>query len=220
MGHLLATARRNKEKDVMRRRAEILRQREEPLDLVEVHPRDRRVHLELHPCPLQGLDSRQRPFEGAGNLPEGVVTGRIDAVEADAHSPDACIADLCCRCVVDKRPVGGHDHSQALRVAVGCDLEDVRAQKRLASREDDDGLAESGNLVQKLQAPPRVQLPLVEAVDGGSPAVDAGKVAASRHLPGHHAQRAGQDHPVTSAVLRFFLVLMQSHTICPAEGIR
>ena len=94
MGHLLAAARRDKEEDVVRRCAEILRQREQPLDLVEVHPRDRRVHLELDTGPLQGLDARKCSFEGAGHLAERIVPFGIDAVEADADAPDPGVADF------------------------------------------------------------------------------------------------------------------------------
>ena len=72
-------------------------------------------------------------------------------------------------------------------------------------------LKEGGDLVEKAEAAPRVQFHLVGPVDGGSPAMDAGKIAAARHLPGHHAQRPGQHHPVPVRVRRFSCVLMMSH---------
>jgi len=210
VGHLLAAARWNQEEDVVRRSAQLLRQRQKIPDLVEVHAGDRRVDLELDTGALQGLDARKRPLEGPRHLPECVVPRGIDAVEADAHAPDAGLADPPCHGIVHQGAVGGHDHPQALRVAVGRDLEDVGPQERLAPRKDDDGPAEGGDLVDEAQASPRVQLPLVGPVDRGGPAVDAGQVAAARHLPGHHAQRPGKDHPVTGR-FRFLHMCRMTH---------
>jgi len=206
--HFLSPARGDEQEDVVRRRPEPLRQGEQLLQLVEVHARDRRVDLELDAGALQGLDARKRPLEGPRHLPERVVPRAIRAVEADAHAPDAGLADLPRRRVVHEGAVGGHDHPEAPRLAIGRDLEDVGAKKRLAPGQDDNGPAEGRDLVEKPQAARRVQFPLVGPVDRRGTAVHAGEVAAARHLPGHHAQRAGQDHAVASAVLRLSFVVI------------
>ena len=72
--------------------------------------------------------------EGA-RAAEDVVGGAIGAVEADADAGDAAIFDFARHRRIDQRAVGGEGDDQAGIRRMAGDVEDVRAEERLAAGE-------------------------------------------------------------------------------------
>jgi hypothetical protein len=71
---------------------------------------------------------------------------------------------------------------------MGRDIENVRAQERFPTGQNDDGSRESGDVVEKPEAFLRGEFTGIRAVLSGGTAMDASKVAAAGHFPGDKPQ--------------------------------
>jgi len=186
---LCRAARGHEQEDVPGRRAELVGQMEDVLEVAHVVPGDRGVDLELHAGGFEVVDAAKRPFEGAGHAPEGVVVGGGWRVDGDRAAGDARGLDLPGVFRRDERPVGRHDAAQVMVPRVAHEIEDVRSQQRFAAGEDDDRIAGLGKGVDERLGIGGIELPRPGIETGLGPAMLAGEVAGPGHFPGDQPKR-------------------------------
>ena len=108
------------------------------------------VQLEGQAGALAGLDAGQGEGVGVGQPAEPVVLFRIEAVHRDAHGARAGVLQAASRLIGDERAVAAEHRAQAAGGRMGHQLVDVGTQKRLATGEDHDLEARTGDLVDHL----------------------------------------------------------------------
>ena len=79
--------------------------------------------------------------------PEGVVDTRVCGVEADRHLPDASIPYPARDGVGDEDAACAHGDPQTAPGGVAGKVEDIRAEERFATAEDQDRPTDGGNLI-------------------------------------------------------------------------
>ena len=177
----------------------LFHQIEERLEVRGVVAGQREAHADLHLQVAQQAQRGQGLRERLFLSPEAVVR-LLQPVEADADVAEARVADARGERRVDQRAVGRERDVQAQVLRARGDLEQVRAQQRLAARQDQRRHAEGLEVVHDREHLLRRQLAREIDVGRDRVAVHAGEVAAADQVPDHHrarrvAPRAGRRRP-------------------------
>ena len=215
---LRGPARGHEQENVPGGGAELFGEPEYLLEVGHVVLGDRGVDLELHPGRLQVVDAAQRPFEGAGHAPEGVVVGGRGRVDGDRAAGNARRLDFLGVFRGDQGPVGGHDAAQVQAPGMAHEVEDVRAQQRLAAGKDDDRVAGFGEGVDERLGVGGIELarPGIEA--GLGPAVFAGQVAGPGHFPGDEPQGRSAGRTAGAVGMTVAVSVGMLHTLMNRRG--
>ncbi len=181
---------RDEEVAVEGHRALVGRPGDQALQLAPVPLRDGRLDDEVEPRgpqPLErGLDVRQSPAP----VPEVVVVGRAQRIDAHRHTAYARGLERRDALVGEQRAVGAHHYRGAVGRGVVGDFVQVVAQQRLAARQDEDRRrVHAQHLIDDLETRGRVELrggALVRA--RRDVAVRALEVAAPGQIPRDHVR--------------------------------
>ena len=131
--------------------AQVQRQLQDGGQLVEVVPGDGGIDLGRDANRLHRPQSAQRALKAAADTAEAIVGGAVGPVQADGHPADTGIADAPGDLGVNQSAVGGQRHQQAALVGVGGDGEDVFAEERFATAQDQDWVGITRDLLDDLQ---------------------------------------------------------------------
>ena len=130
----------------------------------------------------------QRGLVSAFVTAKGIVCG-ADAVQGNANVVIAGRLDGLDIVAIDQRAVGGQADIEAHFLGLGGDLEDVRAQQRLAAREDQHGHAKFAQVRHHREDFVRAQFAGEIRIGGDRIAVFAIQVATPDQVPDHHRSR-------------------------------
>ena len=153
------------------------------LGRVGLGEREPQPHLDA--AVAAAADAAERGAVAALLAAEAVMRG-LGTVEADADIVETGRGDAGGHGLVDQRAVGGQPHVELQRLGAGRDLEDVRAQQRLAAGKDQHRYAEGFEVVHSAADLRRGELPREVDVGGDGVAVLAAQVAAAHQVPDHH----------------------------------
>ena len=170
-------------------------------DLIELHDIvvvDRKAQPHALPHGDAVLDALHRALIRALDPAEHIVH-ICKPVERDADIADAEILDPLRHLARDKRPVRRERRAHAEITRILRQLEEIRADQRLAAREQEHGHAKLGKPVDKTLCLLRRQLAIVLLPIRGHIAVAAAQIAGTRRVPdydGSHALRCAALHAV------------------------
>ena len=164
------------------------RPRDQRPELGAVALGDRGLDDEIEPLPGEPRQRALRIRERAAAVPEVVVIGGAERIDAHRDPAHARCLERRDPFVGEQRPVRAHDHRGALPGGIASDVGQVLAQQRLAAREDQHrGGAHREHLVDDAEARRRVELSSgAFAGTRRDVAMRALQVAAPRQVPGHH----------------------------------
>jgi hypothetical protein len=163
-------------------------QRQDIGNLCQVGPGDSGVDLEFDSGRPGMRDAAQGAFERPGHPAELVMAPGRGPIQADADALYAGRGQPGGDGGRDQGAVGRHDHAQSPGGAVGGDVEDIFPQQGFAAGQDDNGLADPGDLAEQAKGRFGTQFTGVRPAGGGCAAMHAGEVAVARGLPGDQAQ--------------------------------
>ena len=165
---------------------------DEVKDLIELHDVvviDRKAQPHALTDGDAVLNALHRPLVRTVHAAEHIVHIR-QTVERDADIAHAEILDALCHIARDERPIRRERRTHAALCRVFRELEKVRADQRLAAREEQHGHAELCEIVDEALCLLRRQLPVIFLPVRLHIAVAAAQIARARRVPDHHGSHA------------------------------
>src|SRR5665811_500820 len=169
---------------MQRDRSEVFGQGEQIVEVLDVQAGDGGVDLHLDPGLYRGFDAAHGTVEGPGNAAELVVQLGCGEVDADGDARDAELLHLAGRLGRDQCAVGRHHRAQAGADRVLNNLPDVLAHEGVATRQDEDRVAERYYVVDDGLGLLQVEFARVGTLLRRCTTVHAGEVARTGDLPG------------------------------------
>jgi hypothetical protein len=186
--HVFGTARRNKQKNVVRRGAEPHCQAQNLFNLIKVMPGNGRIDLKLHMRLLEKFDALEGPQESPLDFSEAIVSLRRRSIQGDTHALNSGGFHPPRHLLRDQGSICRHDHSKAFVSTIMSEFKHVLSEQRFPARENDNGSPDRFDLIEDPEALRRIQLSLIGPPAGCGPTVNAVQITVPRHLPGNETK--------------------------------
>ena len=135
-----------------------------------------------------GIDSAQGAGVGSIYGAQSVVGAGGGAVDGDAYPLNSCFLQTSRDGRGEEGAVHRHDHAVTEAGAMGRQVKDIGPKQGFAAGEDHHHLAHGGQIIQELEPLVRGELTGIRPGTRGSPAMEAGLVAAPGGFPGQEAE--------------------------------